>query len=72
MKAFPSTKIPGGTFAPHGGYPSPLVKEAIPEPGTGAAFPGEYFTASWYRSALIEREDARLLGLPSSSTESGQ
>src|SRR5260370_2625891 len=64
--------IAGGTCAPHGSFPSPLVKEALPEPGTGAAFPGGYLTASWYRSALIERQDARLLGSPSSSPKSGQ
>src|SRR5260370_22197186 len=69
VKAFPSTKIAGGTFAPNYSYPVPLFKGAIPELGTEAAFPGVCFTASCYHSSLIHQADARLLCSPFSRTD---
>src|SRR5258708_30614739 len=38
VRAVPSTRIPGGRCPAHCGYPPPLVKAGLREPGTGAAF----------------------------------
>src|SRR5712691_5173440 len=72
VQALPSTKIPGGTCAAHCDYPASLVKTTLPELGTKAAFPGGSLTTPWYRSALIVRQNARLLGMLYSNTESSQ
>src|SRR6266699_2248565 len=44
--ALPSARIAGGTCAPHCNYPPSLVKGALLEPGTEAAFQGRCFTTS--------------------------